>query len=170
MKTLFRGLFFGIVPLGFLALLGGCESTGEPLAPFVEADHAQYLTTGTGVITGQASAPSEEGMVRPKAGVTVLLMPDTPHFVDWLQRETNGGGWPPPIDEEAQKYVRATVSGTAGWFSFHHLPNGRYIVFVRLTWQNSAAQYSGADNSPTVAFVEITRGETENVVLQPAAP
>jgi hypothetical protein len=169
MKTLFRGLFFGIIPIGLLALLAGCESTGESLAPFVEADHAGYLKTGTGVITGQASAPSEEGLVTHKAGVTVLLMPDTPHFVDWVQRETSGQSWPPPIDEEALKYVRATVSGTKGRFSFQNLPNGRYIVFVRLTWQNSGAQYSGADTTPTVAYVEITRGETENVVLQPAS-
>ncbi|HEY1794305.1 MAG TPA: hypothetical protein VGG34_15430 [Opitutaceae bacterium] len=144
---------------------GGCQGiTYTPLAPLDPRGAAPYAMKGAGSVTGQAYAQSN-GDKSWAAGKKVYLVPDLPHFQDWLKRTiVHGNG--PNLDPQDSRYVRIAEADDAGSFSFAGVPDGKYVVLVVAYWEYPDPTGNMiTKGGPASEEIEVARGAPVQVDL-----
>ena len=148
--------------------------------PPVGSAPAYFSQPGTGSITGQAFAVTRGDDVKPAAGRTVALHPDSEAIREYYATATTGDEnrnytlfRPPP-----EAFTKITIADATGTFQFEGLSPGHYFVVTSVNWTH----FAGFNYTRIGAFgwlnlqwategglmfrgVEVKEGQTTKIVL-----
>jgi hypothetical protein len=150
--SLFRGAAFGRAPY-FLALLvvavivAACAQRVPKAVAYSPADHLAFRAGGTATIAGEGFLRRPNGRLVRCAGSEVFLVPDTPYFREWISvfRAGNRFEEAAALVETHREAVRVTQCDMAGTFRFGQLPEARWFVATRVTYQLDRVDFSKID-------------------------
>jgi hypothetical protein len=118
------------------------------LVPFNEADLAFAQHPGTATVSGQICVKFTDGSIARGKHISVALMPKTPYTTEIVNRKFINRENLTPTGPRLEKYMRRTVSDENGYFVFHNVPAGEYIVNGVVEWKDSE-EYTDPDTGST---------------------
>jgi hypothetical protein len=131
---------------------------------FDAEEHRPYAQTGANTIKGQGFLRQQGGGVVTCAGSTVLLMPATSFFREFINHYRSGrnpelGGV--GVDPGLRAMIKQSQCDAQGNFAFSSLPDGRWFVVTEVKWTVRYAQQGGA----LMQELSVANGETAQVLL-----
>jgi len=165
------------------SILGACatyETTPVPLANAFDAAAFDWTTIrGNGAIKGDAVLRTRGGDVKTCAGLSVRLIPVTPHTEEWVMRRfsTSMGGYSSydayatrvNLDPGASRFIEDKRCNAQGAFSFEGLPDGEYFVVATVTWEALSGYgsytYMAVQGGDLAQRVRVTGGETQTITI-----
>lgn len=159
-----------------VALFGAACAQRVPKAvAYSPADHLAFRAGGTATIAGEGFLRRPNGRLVRCAGSEVFLVPDTPYFREWISvfRAGNRFEEAAALVEAHKEAVRVTQCDMAGSFRFGQLPEARWFVATRVTYQLDRVDFSKIDlthdywrdDAMLVAPVETRSGAVVRPVL-----
>lgn len=159
-----------------VSLFGAACAQRVPKAvAYSPADHVSFRAGGTATIAGEGFLRRPNGRLVRCAGSEVFLVPDTPYFREWISvfRAGNRFEDPAALVEAHKEAVRVTQCDMAGTFRFGQLPEARWFVATRVTYQLDRVDFSKIDlandywrdDAMLVAPVETRSGAVARPVL-----
>lgn len=149
-------------------LLSACEAPRYVMSQSFDAEeHSRAMRSGTAVLRGQAFLRTVGGEVRTCAGLRVNLIPATNYTVE-LATVSQSGLYSQivNIDQRIHQYVRHTICGVDGSFTFRDLPPGDWIVQATVVWGVPVSSYRTVRQGGDVVGRATTRtDQTTEVVL-----
>lgn len=171
-SMMFKKTLLGLAALTTTA----CATTTVPIAaPFDAQDAARIFEEGSNTITGSAVLRMRNGGAQTCAALPVLMVPATRYASERIaaiygnsRRGYNPAsfGRNPQFDPDVPDYARHTrqeICDAQGEFSFDQVADGSYFVIARVTWEIPGNYFLEGGN--VMAFVEVSGGETERVIL-----
>jgi len=160
-----RVVFLRLPVLLLLALSACMRPEMEKTIAYREADHARYMAKGDASIKGEGFIRRPDGRLARCSGGNVFLFPDTPYFreaVDMLRK----GGRPaktPELEEAQNKNVRRTQCDQHGRFAFEDLPQAKWFMMTRVSYESPNDSWS--NDSLFLTEAETRAGEVTKIIL-----
>ncbi len=151
--------------------LAGCASYGPPvvISSTFDPEAAAFIhQNGTAAISGQAFVRRDNGRFFKAAGTDVYLIPRTDYADERMAalygekkyrlRETQI----PEADPVYETYMRTTIAGLDGKFTFEHVADGEYYVVAMIVLPNKVMPF----DFPIMERVTIENGKNVRIVMR----
>jgi hypothetical protein len=101
---------------------------------FPSAEYEALPKTGSATVTGQAFLKTRGGDVKTGAGNTIYLEPVTSYSTfGYVHKDYRGRL--SPVAPELEQYKRSVVADATGRFTFKDVPEGKYYLSGKVSWE-----------------------------------
>lgn len=163
--------------LFLLIVISGCtpknKKTVQLSSPFNAEKAKRMIQPGPNTIKGSAVIRQQAGGTVHCGGKEVLLIPATQYAAERIRYLYKSGteGYNPnrqanfsPNPKEYWELMRRTTCDAQGNFTFRNVADGTFYVSTAITWYVS--EY-GTQGGALMKRIQLSDGETENIVLAP---
>lgn len=155
--------------------LAGCMPTYTYTPPlmvqrpaFPSAEYAALPTAGSATVTGQAFLKTRGGDVKTGAGNTIYLEPVT-SYSTFAYSYKDYRGQLTPAAPQLEQYKRSAIADATGRFTFKNVPEGKYYLSGRVTWEvpnfSQYGSYMSTQGGDIWKTITVKNGEQLEVML-----